>query len=82
MRSLGVDLAAADPTTAACLVAWEVRPSIEHLRPGGVNDDDLLSLARAANVTGIDAPFGWPTAFAEAVVAQPSGWASYTIGRD
>jgi predicted nuclease with RNAse H fold len=42
------------------------------------SDDDLDKLIAKADVVGIDAPFGWPRAFAEAV----ADWTGTTWGRD
>ena len=33
----------------------------------GLSNDELLPLMRSATVVGLDAPFGWPDAFADAV---------------
>lgn len=65
--TLGVDLAAQPENTAYCLIEW-VKPKarIVELRCGA-NDAILLELFGRADKIGIDAPFGWPTAFANAV---------------
>ncbi len=63
MKTLGIDLASDPAGTAGCLVDWSRGGAeVEELWVGA--DDDLLLEAHArADVTGIDAPFGWPTAF-------------------
>jgi hypothetical protein len=69
MRTLGIDLASDAANTAYCMLEWaggtaEVRQLCvgkEGDRPA--DDDRLLELQGQANVTGIDCPFGWPTAF-------------------
>lgn len=77
MRTLGIDLSSMPKATAACLINWhderaEVQPPI--LR---CTDDKLDTLISQANAIGIDAPFGWPRAFVEAVACwQLSTWSS------
>lgn len=65
MITLGIDLASQAADTAACAIEWgdhRVVVSDPTLR---CSDDDLCCLIDAADVIGIDAPFGWPTAFIE-----------------
>ena len=72
--TLGIDLASADATTAACAIEWaNGSAAIVDLRPSGVQDKDILRLAARAHVAGIDAPFGWPIPFAEALGAYARG---------
>jgi len=74
MRTLGVDLASADRTTAACMVEWDDGPPrVGALFERDVTDSRIVELARGAGVTGIDAPFGWPMPFVEAVAAYAAG---------
>ena len=65
--TLGVDLAAQPENTAYCLIDW-VKPKarIRELRCGA-DDAILLEMFGRSNKVGIDAPFGWPVAFATAV---------------
>jgi hypothetical protein len=73
MLTLGVDLAA-DPTLAAlCRIRWEDGKA--DVLPGacGADDTALLKAFAEADKVGIDAPFGWPDAFVEAVVAHRDG---------
>ena len=65
--TLGVDLAAQPENTAYCLIEW-VKPKarIIALRCGA-DDPILLEMFGCSDKIGIDAPFGWPTAFADAV---------------
>ena len=76
MRTLGIDLAAQPKTTAACLLEW--RPGeVELTRlERGLTDDELLGLISESDKAGIDAPFGWPDRFVEAVAAhrEHRGW--------
>ena len=74
MRTLGIDLASAAATTAACAVEWgDGPPRLVELRQANVSDHDIVALAKTATVTGIDAPFGWPRPFARAVAAYDAG---------
>ena len=68
--TLGVDLAAQPENTAYCLIEW-VKPKarIIELRCGA-DDAVLLERFGRSDKVGIDAPFGWPTAFADAVYAH------------
>ncbi len=68
--TLGVDLAAQPENTAYCLIEW-VKPKarISELRCGA-DDATLLEMFGRSDKIGIDAPFGWPTAFAAAVYAH------------
>lgn len=70
MRTLGVDLSAQPRHTAACVVDWVEGSIALHER---VDDDALVELAGDADVVGIDAPFGYPTAFVDAVAAFARG---------
>jgi predicted nuclease with RNAse H fold len=70
MRTVGIDLAAEPKKTAACQVWWDDgAPRIEWLSRGVV-DDALVDRITAADKAGIDAPFGWPEPFVEAMIAH------------
>ncbi len=76
MRTLGIDLAAQPSNTSACAVDWEAgHPVVSELR-SGLDDGMLLDAISAADKVGIDAPFGWPDEFVDAVVAHRDrqGW--------
>ena len=76
MRTVGIDLAAQPANTSACTVEWGPgRPIVSQLR-SGLNDDALLEVIEGADKVGIDAPFGWPDEFVEAVSAHRNrtGW--------
>lgn len=69
-RTVGIDLASQPRDTAVCVIDWTRSPAqvveLEHRR---LTDEFLIELAgdpRAAKV-GIDAPFGWPMAFIDAL---------------
>jgi predicted nuclease with RNAse H fold len=69
MRTLGIDLASDPKKTAYCVLEWaggtaEVRQLCVGEEGGPLADDEcLFELYRHADATGIDCPFGWPTAF-------------------
>lgn len=72
--TLGVDLASADENVAAAGIVWGGGHASLTLhrfpkrKAGGPGADaDLVTLARAADAVGIDAPFGWPSAFLDLV---------------
>lgn len=62
MKTLGVDLAAADKKTAAAVLDWgSDGATLTHLALD-VADQDIVDLFGATDVTGIDCPVGWPDA--------------------
>lgn len=67
MRTLGIDLSSQPKGTAACVIEWRdgvALVSEPHLR---CDDDKLDDLIKSVDAVGIDAPFGWPIAFENAV---------------
>jgi predicted nuclease with RNAse H fold len=82
VRTLGIDLAAQPSNTSACAIDWGAgRPAVSDLR-AGLDDRALLDAIAEADKVGIDAPFGWPDEFVEAVSAHHNraGWPG--AGRD
>ncbi len=75
MRSLGIDLAAEPPDTAACEIIWLADGARGRLYTDRLDDDRLLALIGSADKVGIDCPFGWPQPFVNAVVAHAHGQA-------
>jgi predicted nuclease with RNAse H fold len=79
MVTLGVDLAAQDANTGICRVRWADREAVVELAQRGASDEQILDEARAAvaagGAVGVDAPLGWPAAFAAAVAAWAGGGA-------
>ena len=76
MRTLGIDLAAQPANTSACTVEWGPgRPIVSQLR-SGLDDETLLEAITGAEEVAIDAPFGWPDEFVDAITAHRnrSGW--------
>lgn len=74
--TVGIDLASQPKKTAACAIDWSQEPRVVPLDQLGISgpldDKAVLNLIESPGVTkvGIDAPFGWPVAFVDAV----SGW--------
>ena len=67
MRILGIDLASQPARTAACLLDMEDGRVFASTLHRGCDDQILDTLAAQADAIGIDAPFGWPRAFRDAV---------------
>lgn len=73
MRTLGVDLASKAENTAICLIDWSAGPGearVEQWKTGW-SDDALVELmgGSGAEKIGIDAPFGWPIEYVNAIAA-------------
>jgi predicted nuclease with RNAse H fold len=67
MITLGIDLSSMPKSTVACLLEWtseRVKATLPILQCSDVKLDELIE---QADVVGIDAPFGWPKPFMEAV---------------
>jgi len=71
MRVIGIDLAAQPRKTAACVL-----DGLDATIALGCDDEGLIALADGAEKVAIDAPFGWPRPFVEALVAHRSHEAS------
>ena len=67
MRTVGVDVASQDRGTAVCVAHWEGGRCALEDPEVGVGDDRIVELLRTAHASGIDAPFGWPVRFVDAV---------------
>jgi len=64
--TLGIDLAAQDRNSAACLVEWteDGAANVQCLRTGrDCGDDALVELMAHGGDVGIDSPMGWPRPF-------------------
>ena len=73
MRTLGVDLAAADVRTAVATLEWSAgRASVQAVHVG-VSDDHLVEAMLAVDKAGLDCPLGWPAKFISFLVAQQNG---------
>ena len=76
MRTLGIDLAAQPSNTSSCAIDWGAgHPAVIELH-SGLDDDTLIEEISESDKVGIDAPFGWPDEFVDAVVAHRdrAGW--------
>ena len=73
MRTYGVDLAAEPGDTGHCVIRWESKHAVVEALSVGVGDADIVAGVRAADVTAIDAPFGWPDTFVRAVSQHHAG---------
>lgn len=69
MRTLGVDLASQPTKTFAAVIRWGAAQATVELHPR-TTDATILELARAADASGIDAPFGWPQPFLDFLAAD------------
>lgn len=70
MRTVGIDLADEPAKTAVATIDWGERSArVVGLRLGAT-DDDLVGAVLVADRSGIDAPFGWPDAFVDFVLAH------------
>jgi predicted nuclease with RNAse H fold len=66
--TLGIDLASQDRDTASCFIRWRNGRAEVEVPTVRRSNAALLEEAERAQWVGIDAPFGWPDAFIEAVV--------------
>jgi hypothetical protein len=73
VRVVGVDLAADPARTACCALEVAGGRAAARLLGGPGDDDALVAFCAGADRVGIDAPFGWPVAFVEAVAAWTEG---------
>lgn len=85
MRSLGIDLAAQPKDTAYCVVQWFADMALVELPVAGADEAALLDAMEAAAWIGIDAPFGWPEPFTNAIshyqqFAEWPEWAAEPAG--
>jgi hypothetical protein len=70
MRTLGVDLSASPPRTAAVVIDWSAGRATVRTPLLGCTDEQLLKLLSGlgeADQAGVDCPFGWPAAFVAAM---------------
>jgi len=74
IRTLGIDLASQPKDTAACVIEWggpvpRTLPALEFLGGDRLDDACLLDLIQHEGIgrIAIDAPFGWPAEFVDAI---------------
>jgi len=73
MITLGIDLSSQPRDTTACQINWNADGTPKVFEPFSCCDDTKLDeLIQQSQVIGIDAPFGWPLAFASATSAWES----------
>lgn len=70
MRTVGIDLAAEPLKTAVATIDWGERSARVVRLQLGATDNDLVGAVVEADRCGIDAPFGWPDAFVDFVLAH------------
>ncbi|GAA2434933.1 DUF429 domain-containing protein [Streptomyces macrosporus] len=73
MRTVGVDLAAGERTTAAAVVVWNGPTAVVEPPRRRCADDELIDLLaglRPGERAGVDCPFGWPIPFVRALTAH------------
>jgi predicted nuclease with RNAse H fold len=68
MKTLGVDLSANPVKTAACEIDWDAGDV--RACPRRLSDAELVQLIKGVDKVGVDAPFGWPDGFVDAVAAH------------
>jgi predicted nuclease with RNAse H fold len=73
VRTLGIDLSASPKKTATCVITWEDGRADVAEPQSGQPDQELIEGMADADWVGIDAPFGWPAEFLEAVTAWADG---------
>src|SRR4051794_17887324 len=77
----GIDLASQARETAACRIAWPAgERGVVQPPQAPCGQGRLLAPCRAGAPVGIDAPFGWPVAFVEAVSAWGGGGGAWRPG--
>ena len=69
---IGVDLAAQPRRTSIARVHWGDRPTVVDLA-SAADDDLIVDWCDGAAAIGIDAPFGWPSAFVDLVSRHHHG---------
>ena len=79
VRTVGVDLAKAETTTAVCSIDWTRDGAVVGQPVIPASNEAVYAAANAPGVAAValDAPFGWPTAMVAAVASwRPGGrWA-------
>lgn len=80
MVTLGVDLASQAKKTGTCVICWDSTPARIKSLSTGADDADLCQLFKGASKIGIDAPFGWPVDFVQAIQGYASAMAWPDLG--
>jgi predicted nuclease with RNAse H fold len=84
MRTAGVDVSSQDAGTAACVIDWFGQSAFVREVTVRVGDAAIMELLMTVDKVGIDAPLGWPIAFADAVTQHSRGdsWPSDYLHSD
>lgn len=75
-RTLGIDLASQAKETGVCVIDWATIPAtVAEVGVQALDDRRLLELMADPTISkvGIDAPFGWPLAFIDAITTYRDG---------
>ncbi len=75
MRTLGIDLASDPLKTGVSVVNWADGEAVVEELWVGADDAALIEAHAGSDVTGIDAPFGWPVPFEEMLSGESPRWA-------
>ena len=73
MITAGIDLAAQPERTAVAIIKWGAGRAVIENVACRADDEDILQIVKLAGKTGIDCPFGWPTAFVSFVTDHHMG---------
>ena len=73
MLTLGIDLASQPRNTGLSEVRWEGRRARVTRVEVGLDNTGLVDSVKGVDAVGIDAPFGWPEPFREAIAAWGDG---------
>jgi hypothetical protein len=73
VRTVGVDLSAADAGTAVATIDWTAAGAVVREVVVGAGDDLVVAAVRGADKAGIDSPLGWPDPFARFLAAHHAG---------
>jgi hypothetical protein len=73
VRTVGVDLSAADRGTAVATVDWTPTGAAVREIAVGAGDDLVVAALAAADKAGLDSPLGWPDPFARFLAAHHAG---------
>ena len=78
----GIDLATQPKKTGAVLITWDGERAADAQFIASPDDDALVELILAADVTGIDVPLGWPIDFVKALNEHHAGGSMVPQGED
>jgi predicted nuclease with RNAse H fold len=73
VRVVGVDLSAEPVRTAVAVLEWDDGKAVVEELYVGADDEGVLAALATGDKAGIDAPFGWPDAFAAFLAAHQAG---------